>query len=211
MVFHEIGYNHYKGIIIITKNRKEIIMERSKVLEAARGLNESGLAKVKVKVVAVKMEELVSDFMSALETVPIEDDERIPDAVAKVYNALVDEQNQASPPTGEVAVVAESTTKATKATKAKGVKATAATAATAATEPEEVKVKFTRCDALLVALKTQGGDRKSLIASSDEIYQRGSGGKSNIKESKWTFGTFMPMLLKVNAAKLVDGQFQANF
>jgi len=77
-------------------------MEKAKVLEAAKILNaatytdENGEEKLllttKIKVVAIKEQDLAEMFMSACESIPESLEDHIPDVVCEIYNALVEEQ-----------------------------------------------------------------------------------------------------------------------
>jgi len=69
-------------------------MEKKKIEEAAKALNESGLASIKVRTVAVKEAILREQFMSAVESVPQEDEGELPEIVGITYNALVDEEEK---------------------------------------------------------------------------------------------------------------------
>jgi len=69
-------------------------MEKKKIEEAAKALNKSGLASIKVRTVAVKEAILREQFMSAVESVPQEDEGELPEIVGITYNALVDEEEE---------------------------------------------------------------------------------------------------------------------
>jgi hypothetical protein len=68
-------------------------IEKAKVLMAAKSLNESKLAPFQIKVVAVKTEDLVKMFMAGVEGIKEEDEEKAPDIVGDVFNALRDEED----------------------------------------------------------------------------------------------------------------------
>ena len=72
------------------------MIEKSKVLEAANALNESKLAEKKIKTVATSVETLKEAFMEAVETISEKDEKKIPKAVAKMYNDLVEETESAA-------------------------------------------------------------------------------------------------------------------
>jgi len=66
-------------------------MNKNQIINAAKSLNESKLSSIKVKVVAIKEEDLKELFMSACEAVPEDKEEHLPDVVTNTYNTLRDE------------------------------------------------------------------------------------------------------------------------
>lgn len=71
----------------------ETKVEKVQIVTAAKSLNESGLAASKVKVVGVSNEEMVKQFLFAVESIKPEDEEKIPDIVGDVFNSLRDEED----------------------------------------------------------------------------------------------------------------------
>lgn len=73
-------------------------MEKERLIGAVKELNESGLLENKIRWVAVKQEALAEAFMVAVEQIPEADEEKIPDMVAEVYNALATGDDSATEP-----------------------------------------------------------------------------------------------------------------
>jgi outer membrane biosynthesis protein TonB len=65
-------------------------MEKGDIINAAKELNNSGLASIKVKVVAINDADLTSMFMRACESVKTEDEDKLPKVVSETYNLLAD-------------------------------------------------------------------------------------------------------------------------
>lgn len=68
-------------------------MEKAKIVEAAKALNETGLAEFRVKVVGVSNNEMIKQFLMAVETVPTAKEDDIPENVGEVFNALREEED----------------------------------------------------------------------------------------------------------------------
>ncbi len=90
-------------------------MEKQKVLDAVKALNgivyeddekdaSVPLIKIKIKTVAVNDEDLIVAFMQACESIPEENEQHLPDAIADVYNAL---RNEREAPVAEEKSVAK--------------------------------------------------------------------------------------------------------
>jgi hypothetical protein len=106
-------------------------MEKQKVIEAAKILNEVMVANEegkevplienKIKIVAVKEEALVVAFMKACNSIPEDKEECIPDAVAEVYNAIAKEmENKDKDDTAPAPAAATKKEKKEKKQKAEG-------------------------------------------------------------------------------------------
>jgi ribosomal protein L21 len=68
-------------------------MEKEKVLAAAKELNETDLAKFKVKVVGVGNNELFKQFLLAVESIPKEKEDACPDSIGDVFNEMRAEED----------------------------------------------------------------------------------------------------------------------
>jgi len=127
--------------------------DRNKLIEAIKAVNDSGLATKKARTVG-KIDVLVEDFLSTVETVPQEKEAQLPAAVVELFNELIDKlaaadtaaaEQPAAPaapePTPVVQPIPEATAeppapaKPKRAAKAKAV-AAEAPATPAATMPE---------------------------------------------------------------------------
>lgn len=83
----------YVPTSIIKKENIKMNMEKAKILEAAKALNELNLAAFNVKTVGISNEDLVRQFMAAVESVPEDKEEAISEAIGDVFNALRDEED----------------------------------------------------------------------------------------------------------------------
>jgi hypothetical protein len=64
-------------------------INKKDLTKCVKALNECGLAAFKVDT-KQNMESVMSDFMSAVETVPVEKENELPDVIADMYNLLAD-------------------------------------------------------------------------------------------------------------------------
>jgi hypothetical protein len=66
-----------------------VAIERKELVKSVKVLNDCGLAKFPVDP-KQGMESLISDFLSMVETVPVEKENELPDIVSNMYNTLAD-------------------------------------------------------------------------------------------------------------------------
>jgi hypothetical protein len=69
-------------------------MTTQELKDAAKALNDSGLIKKKIKLVAIKAVDMEKAFVDAVKSIPEEKEDEIPDVVVDAYNSIMKEQGE---------------------------------------------------------------------------------------------------------------------
>ncbi len=173
---------------------KEQIIEAAKVLETATYTNTEGLeAKLsnkRIKYHSLTPFDLQTEFLFACESIPLENEKYIPDAVSNIYNAIVAE-DQNLPPEPEIEIPPNQPQKIKEEL--------------ISTKKKDEKISFTRVDSIHKALTDADGkiSIKDLAIAANKLYAA-SGKKDNLQESKFALGYVINTLTVFNIAIVKD-------